>query len=123
MNRSPLLFLRMPPSPRTPSVTRMPRTDSGHTMPVGWNCVNSRSISSAPASNASAMPSPVYSQEFDVMLHALPPAPVAEHAGDPSAVHEQFERRALHVELDALVHAVVLQRADQLESGAVADVG
>ena len=30
-----LLLSRMPPSPRTPSVTRMPRTLSGQTMPVG----------------------------------------------------------------------------------------
>ena len=35
MKRLPALFRRMPPSPRTPSVTRMPRTLSGHTMPVG----------------------------------------------------------------------------------------
>ena len=141
MNRSPLLFLRMPPSPRTPSVTRMPRTDSGHTMPVGWNCVNSTSISSAPASYAIAMPSPVYSHEFDVTGHALPPPPVAritalqrkitkrpvsrQYASTPAiaiAVLQQLERRALHVEVDALVDAVILQRADQLEAGAIADV-
>ena len=77
MKRSPLLFFRMPPSPRTPSVTRMPRTDGGHTMPVGWNWTNSMSISSAPASSAIAMPSPVYSHEFDVTFHALPTPPVA----------------------------------------------
>ena len=66
MKRSPLLFRRIPPSPRTPSVTSSPMTPGGHTMPVGWNCTNSMSINSAPASYASACPSPVYSQEFDV---------------------------------------------------------
>src|SRR5205814_1423245 len=41
MNRRPSLFRRTPPSPRTPSVTRMPRTLGGQTMPVGWNWMNS----------------------------------------------------------------------------------
>ena len=58
----------MPPSPRTPSVTRMPRTLGGQTIPVGWNWTNSMSIRSAPAHSASAWPSPVYSHEFDVIL-------------------------------------------------------
>ncbi len=103
--------------------------------------MNSRSISSAPASYAIAMPSPVYSHELLVTRHALPPPPVAritalqrnttkrpvsrQYASTPAmrlAVLEQLERRALHVEVDALVDAVVLQRADQLEPGAVADV-
>jgi hypothetical protein len=68
MKRSPDAFLRIPPSPRTPSVTSRPITPGGHTMPVGWNWRNSMSISSAPASNESAWPSPVYSHEFDVTL-------------------------------------------------------
>jgi hypothetical protein len=50
MKRLPVLLRSTPPSPRTPSVTRMPRTLGGHTMPVGWNCTNSMSMSSAPAS-------------------------------------------------------------------------
>ena len=49
MKRSPWLLRRMPPSPRTPSVTRMPITPGGQTMPVGWNCRNSMSRRSAPA--------------------------------------------------------------------------
>jgi hypothetical protein len=50
---------------------------------------------------------------------------VAEGAGDAVAVARPQERgdRVLHVEVDALVDAVVLQRADHLEAGAVADVG
>ena len=35
MKRSPLLFFRVPPSPRTPSVTKIPRTESGQTIAVG----------------------------------------------------------------------------------------
>src|SRR5207247_1044023 len=50
MNRSPSLFRSTPPSPRTPSVTRIPRTPAGHTIPVGWNCTISMSRSWAPAS-------------------------------------------------------------------------
>ena len=50
MNRSPSLLRRIPPSPRTASVTSSPRTPGGQTIPVGWNWTNSMSISSAPAS-------------------------------------------------------------------------
>ena len=49
-------------------------------------------------------------------------AVVAERARDAAAVLEQRDDRALHVDVDALVDAVVLQRADHLEAGAVADV-
>ena len=49
-------------------------------------------------------------------------AVVAERAGDAVAVLEQRDDGALHVDVDALVDAVVLQRADHLEAGAVADV-
>src|SRR5262252_1612094 len=77
MNRLPSLFFSVPPSPRTPSVTRLPRTDGGHTIPVGWNWTNSMSIRSAPASYARACPSPVYSHELLVMRYAFPIPPVA----------------------------------------------
>jgi hypothetical protein len=77
MKRRPSALRSTPPSPRTPSVTRIPRTDGGHTMPVGWNCTNSMSIRSAPAHSASAWPSPVYSQELEVTVQALPMPPVA----------------------------------------------
>src|SRR4030095_7927566 len=52
MNRLPSLLRSTPPSPRTPSVTRMPRTLGGQTMPVGWNWTNSMSTRSAPAPRA-----------------------------------------------------------------------
>src|SRR3990167_1117445 len=77
MKRLPSAFLSVPPSPRTPSVTRMPRTLGGQTMPVGWNWMHSMSMSSAPASSASRMPSPVHSQELDVNFHDFPIPPVA----------------------------------------------
>ena len=66
MNRLPSLLRRIPPSPRTASVTSRPRTPGGQTIPVGWNWTNSMSMSSAPARYASAWPSPEYSHEFEV---------------------------------------------------------
>ena len=49
-------------------------------------------------------------------------APVAERAADAIAVLQQPRDRALHEDVDARVHGLVLQRADQLQAGAVADV-
>ncbi|CAB5240242.1 unannotated protein [freshwater metagenome] len=77
MKRSPSELVKTPPSPRTDSVTKIPRTDGGQTIPVGWNCKNSMSTRFAPAFNASACPSPVPSQEFDVILKVFPTPPVA----------------------------------------------
>ena len=48
---------------------------------------------------------------------------VRERAHDTSGVGEQREHRALHVHVDALVHPVVLQRSDHLETCPIADVG
>ena len=111
----------------------------------------------APAcEQASACPSPVYSQELLVTLKDLPIppvasttagaskttnapalAPVAEGPGDPAVVAlEQPGDRALGEDLDPRLgvarladvlllqrHDLLLQGADQLEAGAVADVG
>ncbi len=77
MKRLPSEFFSTPPSPRTDSVTRMPLTLGGQTMPVGWNWMNSMLSSVAPARSASACPSPVYSQELVVTLNDLPMPPVA----------------------------------------------
>ena len=58
-------------------------------------------------------------------LKTLEPAAlaiVAERAGDAVAVLEQRDDRALHVDVDAAMDAVILERADHLEAGAVADV-
>src|ERR1700722_13854890 len=78
MKRVPSELRRTPPSPRPPSVTRMPRTESGHTMPVGWNCTHSMSMTSAPAQMAMAWPSPTDSQLLEVYVQDLPIDPVAK---------------------------------------------
>ena len=85
-------------------------------------------------------PSPVYSHELHVILYALPMPPVAStiafalntstgRARGHSRVPRQHGRRReephngpLHVDGDALVNAVILQRANEFEAGAVADV-
>src|SRR5258707_11179832 len=41
MNRLPSELVSTPPSPRTDSVTSSPRTEGGHTMPVGCSWTNS----------------------------------------------------------------------------------
>src|SRR5215467_4122515 len=130
MKRTPSEFLRVPPSPRTLSVTRMPRTLMGHTMPVGWNWMHSMSMSSAPASRARVTPSPVDSQELEVNFQHFPTPPVPstmalalKTARRPLAVHEEALDVALHVHVDAEVDHVLLQGTDQLEAGAVAHVG
>ena len=50
-------------------------------------------------------------------------APVAEGAADAVALLQEPLDLALHVDVDALVDAVVLERPDHLEAGPVADVG
>src|SRR5882762_9384022 len=72
MNRLPSELRSTPPSPRTPSVTKMPLTEGGQTMPVGWNWMNSMLSRVEPARRASACPSPVYSHELEVTLNDLP---------------------------------------------------
>ena len=47
---------------------------------------------------------------------------VGERAGDAIAVLEQREDGDLHVHVEPCVHAVILQRANQLEPRAIADV-
>ncbi len=55
-------------------------------------------------------------------LEAPALAVVAKRSGDAAAVHEQRDDRVLHVHVEALVHAVILERADHLEARAIADV-
>ena len=113
-------------------------------MPVGWNCTHSMSMTSAPAQMAMAWPSPVDSHELDVYFHDLPidrrwrgrrpwrvksdhlagRAPVADRARDAAlGVGQQAQDLALHEDVDAHGDDLLLQRADQLQAGAVADVG
>ena len=49
-------------------------------------------------------------------------AVVGQHAGGAAAVEEQLDDGVLHVHGHAEVDGVILQRADQLEAGAIADV-
>ncbi len=49
-------------------------------------------------------------------------APIAERSGNAITVFEQSCDRAFHVDVDAQVHAAVLQGADHLEASAVPDV-
>src|SRR6185503_4706584 len=49
-------------------------------------------------------------------------AVVGKSAGDAVTVLEEGDDRDLHEDVDALMDAVILQRANQLEAGAVADV-
>ena len=46
-------------------------------MAVGWNCINSRLATSAPARYAMAMPSPVAISGFVVYKYTQPVPPVA----------------------------------------------
>ena len=143
MNRWPSLLRSAPPSPRTPSVTSRPRTDSGQTIPVGWNWTDSISITSAPAQMAMAWPSPVDSQRVRGVQPALADRPGRQHdglggerdelAGRPPVadgpgdaavgVGQQAEDLALHEDVDAHGHDLLLERPDDLQAGPVADVG
>ncbi len=49
--------------------------------------------------------------------------PVADRPGDPAAARRQVRDRALHEDVDAGRDHLVLERADHLEPGPVADVG
>ena len=141
MNRRPSLFRRTPPSPRTPSVTRMPlharrpdhagrmELDELHVHQLGAGVVGERvavaGVFPAVAGDLVGA-ADAAGRQHDRLgvehLEAAALAVVAERAGDAAAVLEQRDDRALHVDVDALMDAVVLQRADHLEAGAVADV-
>ena len=64
MKRSPLTLRRIAPSPRAPSVSRMPRPAS----PVGWNWKNSMSSSGRPFRQTMPTPSPVSVCALEVVL-------------------------------------------------------
>ena len=55
-------------------------------------------------------------------MEAAALAVVGQHAGGAPAVENQLDHRVLHVHGDAEIGGVILQRADQLQAGAVADV-
>ena len=68
MKRRPSLFLQHAAFAAHAFGDEDARTLGGQTIPVGWNWMNSMSISSAPARYASAWPSPVPSQLLLVIL-------------------------------------------------------
>ena len=82
MKRSPSLLIRNAPSPRQPSVRRIP---DGYSV-VGWNCMNSMSFSGTPACSAIAMPSPVQAYAFVVTRYWRPAPPVASTMVFPPSV-------------------------------------
>src|SRR5690348_3709326 len=49
-------------------------------------------------------------------------APISESAGDAAAVGEETRDGALHVAIEAKMHAAILQSANHFEAGAVTDV-
>src|SRR6187401_755348 len=55
-------------------------------------------------------------------LEAAALSVVRERAGDPIAILDDLDDGALHVHFDSHLHRVVLERADHLQAGAVADV-
>ena len=142
MKRRPSLLRSTPPSPRTPSVTRMPRTlmrpdHAGgmklhelHVEQFGAGAVGEREPVAGvfptvagdlvrAADAAGGEDDGLGLPQDEVALFAI----VAEGAGDAAAIHQQAEDGAFHVHFHAGVDAVILQGADHLEAGAVADVG
>ena len=74
MKRWPFASRSRPPSPRQPSVTRMPAGK----MPVGWNCTASMLPSAAtPVSSAIAAPMPSQITALVVTRYTRPAPPVA----------------------------------------------
>ena len=73
VNRSPRSSRRRAPSPRSAS----DRSTDESTSVVGWNWVNSRSATAAPARYAAAMPSPTAPGGFVVRCQSAAAPPVA----------------------------------------------
>ena len=87
--RRPFSSIRVAPSPRTASETRndSPMPSRGVSLPsstVGWNWKNSRSVTSAPARSAAAMPSPVATGGLVVCAYSSPAPPVASTTASAS---------------------------------------
>src|SRR6267142_6304354 len=49
-------------------------------------------------------------------------SPVSESAGHPITIFQQASNRAFHVNIDTLMHAAILQRANHFKSGPIAHV-
>ena len=140
MNRSPLAFSSQAPSPRAPSVIRIPLPASV----VGWYWIISMSISLAPIRYACAIPSPVTISPLVVGLYACPAPPVARIVflalntsrwpsrrlrpiapmQRPSIVLQQIGREPLLVAVDllAVLHQLLVEHVQDRVTGDVGDV-
>ena len=142
MNRRPSLFLRTPPSPRTrfrhenaanarrPDHAGRMELDELHIHQLGAGVVGERMavarVFPTVARDLVRAADTAGRQDDGLGLEHLEApalAVVAECADHAVAVLEQRDDRALHVHVDTLVDAVILQRADHLQAGAIADVG
>ena len=81
---------------RTASVTKVPATSSGATMPVGWNCTSSMSITRQPAWSASAIASPKFSSRRDELRRQI--ARVTATAQHDGVGHERRSAPVVQVE-------------------------
>ena len=141
MKRLPLLLRSTPPSPRTPSVTRMPRHAGRphhprrmelhelHVHELGAGAIGQRlavaRVFPAVAGDLEGAADAARGQHDGFgreQLEAAALAVVSESADDAARIRQQIEDRVLHVHFDALMNAVILQGADHLEAGAVARV-
>ena len=117
MNRLPSASTRCAPSPRTASETsgcwRCAAVRSGRNhSAVGWNCTNSRSVTTAPARSASATPSPVDTDRVGGRREDLAHAAGGQHdrAGQDRA-DAVLAALAEHVQGDAAGPAVGVRAA------------
>ena len=90
VNRWPSASTSTAPSPRSASLSRSPFSAST----VGWNCMNSRSASRAPARKAMAMPSPVAPGGFVVRCQSDAAPPVATSVARASIVRRSVTTRS-----------------------------
>ena len=57
-----------------------------------------------------------------IQTESTPLSVVTKSSRDPVSILEQADNGAFHVDIDSLVDAMVLESADHLEAGSVADV-
>ncbi len=141
MKRSPSLLRRIPPSPRTASVTSNPATPGGYTIPGGVELdeLHVDHLRAGREGERVAVAGAVLGVRCDLVDAAAATgreyqclgaeaellagrAPVAEAADDALAVLDQRRDRRLHEHVDVRVHGLVLERPNHLEAGAVSDV-
>ena len=141
MKRLPSLFVRIPPSPRTPSVTSIPRharrpdhsggmklnelhVDQLRAGVVGERMTVAGAIPTVArdlvrfADAAGGEDDRFRAKNFEPAAFAI----VTKRADDSFAILQQREDANLHVHIDPLMNAVILQRANHFQAGAIAHV-